>query len=135
MTSEAKNTIFDPLRRKQVAATPEEQVRQSVIRWLLDDQKIPISRMASEWSFKYNGLLYRADIVAFARDLSPALLVECKAPDVPITREVIYQWLRYNRVLNVRYMMWTNSKDIFICERIGEGPEYRFLETLPNFAI
>jgi len=103
------NTIFDPLRKKQVALTPEEGVRQAVIAWLRDTVGIPEVRMQSEWSFKYNNLTYRADIVAFDRNLNPEILVECKAPDIAIDATVIEQVIRYVRVLKVKNIVVTNG--------------------------
>lgn len=103
------STIFDPLRKKQVALTPEEGVRQAVIAWLRDTVGIPEVRMQSEWSFKYNNLTYRADIVAFDRNLNPEILVECKAPDIAIDATVIEQVIRYVRVLKVKNIVVTNG--------------------------
>lgn len=103
------STIFDPLRKKQVALTPEEGVRQAVIAWLRDTVGIPEIRMQSEWSFKYNNLTYRADIVAFDRNLNPEILVECKAPDIAIDATVIEQVIRYVRVLKVKNIVVTNG--------------------------
>lgn len=129
------DTIFDPLRRIEVALTPEEQVRQDVISWLYGQLGIPLVMMASEYAFQYNGRQYRADIVVFGRDAAPLLLVECKAPGVRIDREVIEQGIRYNRVLNVKYMMFTNGEKMYFCERTGDGPEYRFLPQIPDIKI
>ena len=63
--------IFDPLRKKEVPATPEELVRQGVIRWLNEEMGIPLPMMISECSFTYNTRVYRADILVRAKDLSP----------------------------------------------------------------
>ena len=74
------DTIFDPLRKIDVARTPEEEVRQSVISWLNAEKGIPLVMMASEYAFQYNSMTYRADIVVFGRDMRPLMMVECKAP-------------------------------------------------------
>lgn len=102
---------FDPLRKKVVAATPEESVRQSVIRWLSESCGIPLVRMQSEWGFTYNGRQYRADIVVFDRNLNPEILVECKAPSVKLDDNVIEQVTRYSRVLMARKIMITNGNE------------------------
>ena len=96
-----RQTIYDPLRRKEVAMTPEEEVRQKMIVWLNVRLGFSLNLMMSEYSFKYNGLQYRADIVVFDKNREIKLLVECKAPSVEIDREVIEQGIRYNRSLNV----------------------------------
>ena len=55
-------TIWDPLRRKEVAATPEEQVRQWFIAAVLRDTvKVPMHMMMSEVGFRYGNKQYRAD--------------------------------------------------------------------------
>lgn len=127
--------IFDPLRKTDVALTPEEQVRQNVIGWLHTEMGVPMVMMASEYAFSYNGRKYRADIVVFGRDAAPLLLVECKAPGVRLDRKVLEQGIRYNRVLNVKYMMFTNGENMYFCERVGNGPEYRFLPEIPEILI
>lgn len=101
--------IYDPLRRKEVALTPEESVRQQVIIWLRDTMGIPVTRMQSEWPFTYNGLQYRADIVVFDKNLNPETLVECKAPTVKLDEAVIDQVTRYARVLEVKTIIITNG--------------------------
>ena len=116
------DTIFDPLRKIDVARTPEEEVRQSVISWLNAEKGIPLVMMASEYAF-------------FGRDARPLMLVECKAPSERLDRKVIEQGVRYNRVLNVRYMLFTNGVNMCFCERTGDGPEYRFLSEIPDIVI
>ena len=116
-----EETIYDPLRRKQVARTPEEMVRQAVIAWLRDGKGVPETRMESEWGFVYNRRRYRADVVVFDRNLQPLLLVECKAPDVRIDGKVIEQVVRYTRVLPVRYVLITNGSVHCLLGRSEEG--------------
>lgn len=135
MKTMERGVIFDPLRKKEVAATPEELVRQNVIQWLNIDKKIPLVMMNSEYHFRFNGLDYRADIVVFAKDLSPLMLVECKAPDVKLTDTVINQGVRYNRVLKLKYMMFTNGKQTYFCQRKGDGCEYEFVSEIPEIKL
>ncbi|HIZ87145.1 MAG TPA: type I restriction enzyme HsdR N-terminal domain-containing protein [Candidatus Coprenecus pullistercoris] len=129
------DTVFDPLRRTEVALTPEEGVRQSVIQWLHTEVGIPLCMMASEYSFRYNAMQYRADVVVFGRDTKPLLMVECKAPSVRIDRNVVEQGLRYNRVLNVKYMIFTNGSSMYCLRRSGDGPQYELCRELPDIEI
>lgn len=130
MTDEAE--IYDPLRREMVARTPEEEVRQAVIAWLRDVKGIPETRMESEWGFTYNRRRYRADIVAFDRELRPQLLVECKAPGVRIDEKVIEQVVRYARVLPVRHIMVTNGTVTHLLARNEADGSYAFLAEIPE---
>ncbi|MCR5710385.1 MAG: type I restriction enzyme HsdR N-terminal domain-containing protein [Bacteroidales bacterium] len=114
-------TIYDPLRRKEVARTPEEEVRQGVIAWLHSSMGVPLVRMASEWGFTYNRRRYRADVVVFDRSLQPRLLVECKAPGVPLDGAVVEQVVRYTRVLKVEYIMVTDGTVTHLLSRRDDG--------------
>lgn len=116
-------TIYDPLRRKNVALTPEEGVRQKTIAWLIN-KGFSQNLMMSECSFHHRNLLYRADILIFDKHLMPYVLVECKAPDIPLSETVISQGLRYNKALNVRYIVFTNGVKVRIYSRISDDGVY-----------
>ena len=117
-------TIFDPLRRKEVPLTPEEKVRQDFISYLNIQGGIPLVRMSSEWAFRYNGRLYRADIVVFGRNLRPETLVECKAPSVPIDSTTIEQAVRYARQLRPGRIVVTNGISTYAFALDDSGTKY-----------
>lgn len=125
-----RQTIYDPLRRKEVAMTPEEEVRQRMIVWLNVRLGFSLNLMMSEYSFKYNGLQYRADIVVFDKNREIKLLVECKAPSVEIDREVIEQGIRYNRSLNVKYILFTNGVSLCGYRRRDGSSEYEAISDM-----
>ena len=124
--------LFDPLRRKWVARTPEEEVRQAVIVWLRDVQGFPAGLMESEYGFLYNRRRYRADILVFDRRLQPFLLVECKAPGVRLDAKAVEQVVRYTRVLAVRYVLVTNGTDTRLLQRRADGSGYDYQEKIPE---
>lgn len=126
--------IFDPIRRKMVARTPEEEVRQHLITWLTSEKKVPKTLMRSEFGFEYNGRRYRADILVFDRALHPLLLVECKAPDVRLDEAVIEQAIRYNRVLQVKFILISNGKTAYLCRWNSARAGYETATTLPTYA-
>ena len=119
-------TIYDPLRRKEVKMTPEEDVRQRTIAWLHNELGVPLGRMMSEYSFKYNSLTYRADIMVFDQYAKPLMLVECKAANVKLDGKVIDQIVRYNLSLKIKFILITNGNSTYICSRKENG-EYHFL--------
>lgn len=127
-----ENEIYDPLRRKWVARTPEEEVRQAVIAWLRDKMGFPPVRMASEYGFLYNRRHYRADILVFDRQLQPHLLVECKAPGVRLDASVVEQVVRYTRVLAVKYVLVTNGSTTHLLRRLPDGSGYEYLSEMPE---
>lgn len=123
--------IFDPLRKKSVAATDEERVRQWFIRELLDTADVPQHLMMSEAGFRFGSKQYRADILIFNREGQPLAIVECKRPDVGITASVAEQAMRYNAVLSVRFIFLTNGNTTFIFKRSEET--FKPFDHFPSF--
>jgi len=112
--------LWDPLRKKNVTATPEEQVRQWFIMQLRDNFGVPSHMMMSEVGLRFGEKQYRADILVYGRNAVPLVVVECKRPDVPIDGKVIEQALRYNSVLGVRFLVLTNGNLTYLY-RLEEG--------------
>ena len=133
--SENKVLIFDEIRKKFVVLTPEEWVRQHVVKFLLEEKKYPKSYINVEKNIKINGLTKRYDIVVFNPDGSIFLLVECKAPEVSITQNVFDQIARYNLKLNAQYLMVTNGLNNYFCQMDFENEKYIFLKELPLFTL
>lgn len=130
--SENKVLIFDEIRKKFVVLTPEEWVRQHVIKFLLQEKKYPKSYINVEKNIKINGLTKRYDVVVFNPNGSIFLLVECKAPEVSITQNVFDQIARYNLKLNAQHLMVTNGLNNYFCLMDFLNEKYIFLKELPN---
>ena len=126
-----KTAIWDPLRKKEVALTPEERVRQWCIGILSTQMEVPQHMMMSEVGFKLGGKQFRADIIVYDRQVRPLLVVECKRPDVELDQEVLEQAVRYNMVLNVSYIVITNGVRTCICKRSETG--YCFIDYIPKY--
>ncbi len=135
----AENRIFDPLRGKYVAMTPEEAVRQLFIRFLTQQREFPQSHMASEYSMELNGLKRRADIVVFNRELKPVMIVECKSQDVnlldaEVAQKTIRQALEYNSVMGVRVVVITNGSATFaFALDYSNGASAKMLDSIPSY--
>jgi hypothetical protein len=125
--------IFDRVRRKYVALTPEEWVRQHFVHYLIEHRNVPMSHIAVEKSIRVSHLDKRADIVVFKDGLKPALIVECKAPSVEVDQEVFYQVLRYNMTLRVDYLVVTNGLRHVYCKVNYEDQNAIFIEELPFY--
>ena len=115
--------IWDSLRRKWLALTPEEWVRQHVIGWLVAHKGMPVLRITQEYPVNINGQHQRADIVVMDDKAKPYILVECKAADVALDDEVLRQAVRYNAVVGARYVVITNGLRLF-CFEHNQG-QYR----------
>lgn len=128
-------TIYDPLRKKEVALTPEEKVRQWFIGVLSQQLEIPLHMMMSEAGFKLGDKQFRADILIYDRKAQPLAVVECKRQEVELTSEVLDQAIRYNMVLNVPYIFITNGTRTHICRRREHDgrQRYEFIDEAPKY--
>lgn len=125
--------VFDPLRKKYVALTPEEYVRQHFTAWMTDKLGYPASLMGNEVSLTLNNTRRRCDTVVFRSDGSPSMIVEYKAPTVAITQDVFDQIARYNMVLHSRYLIVSNGIRHFCCEMDYDNETYTFLPNIPRW--
>ena len=128
-----KNVIFDPLRQKYVALTPEEWVRQHFVHLLTDFKGYPKGLLANEIQLDLNGTKKRCDTVLFNKDLSARMIVEYKAPNIEITQAVFDQITRYNMVLKVEYLIVSNGMRHYCCKIDYNTLQYTFLPDIPSY--
>lgn len=128
-----KKRIFDVIRRRYVALTPEEWVRQHFVHFLAEEKGYPLSLMANEVQLKLNGMSRRCDTVVYDRTLTPRVIVEYKAPTVEITQKVFDQISRYNRVLRVDYLIVSNGLTHYCCRIDYASQGYTFLPDIPKY--
>jgi len=133
MPLEMRDTIFDPVRKKRVALTPEEEVRQQLIGMLSVLKGFPLHLMSCEYSIVINGNKFRGDLVVFSRDAKPILLAECKAPSVKISRAVFEQILTYNRNLGIRHILLTNGPETYFASFSKESGTYIYKNDIPDY--
>ncbi|HEY4617251.1 MAG TPA: type I restriction enzyme HsdR N-terminal domain-containing protein [Flavobacterium sp.] len=131
--SENKVAIFDEIRKKFIVLTPEEWVRQHVVRFLLEEKNYPKSHINVEKVLKVNGLRKRYDVVVYNPDGSIYILIECKAPEIKIAQAAFDQIARYNMTLDAQFLMVTNGLDHYFCQMDFENEKYQFLAELPNY--
>lgn len=124
-------TIWDPLRKRTVALTPEEQVRQWFITVLAGEMAVPMHMMMSEVPISCQGKCWRADILVYDRRQKPLAVVECKRPEVEIDADVLEQAVRYNMVLDVRLIILTNGRSTVMVSRGKKGVS--ILERVPSY--
>jgi len=126
-----KTTVFDPLRKQYVTLTPEEQVRQKMLYYLVEMKKLPSGLIAVEYSIKVNNLPKRCDIVIFNNLGEAKMIVECKAETVAITEKVLDQAIRYYSGLKVEFLTLTNGKSMY-CYKVEDG-KLEALNEFPSF--
>lgn len=130
---DGRTVIFDAIRRRYVALTPEEWVRQHFVHFLLEHKGYPQALMANEVQVLLNGTKKRCDTVLYRRDLTARMIVEYKAPDVEITQKVFDQITRYNMVLKVDYLIVSNGLQHYCCCINYEKNSYTFLQDIPMY--
>ena len=128
-----RTKVFDPIRKIYCTLTPEEEVRQKMLYYLVEQKKYPAGLIAVEYSIKVNGLPKRCDIVVFNKDAKPKMIVECKAEYVSITQKVLDQAIRYYSGLNAEYLVLTNGKTMFCYHIDIENKKLEVLSELPVF--
>ncbi|SFP58837.1 type I restriction enzyme HsdR N-terminal domain-containing protein [Parafilimonas terrae] len=124
-----KHIIFDEVRRRWVALTPEEWVRQNFLQYLIQVKNYPASLISVEKIIRVGDLSKRYDIVVY-KEHTPWLIVECKESNTPVDIKVIEQVIRYNMALAISYFVITNGNESF-CYEISRN-SFRELAALPE---
>lgn len=128
-----KRVIYDPIRRKQIIVQPEELVRQLLLQYLLQAKNYDKSRIAIEKGITINGRLKRFDLFIYRKDMSPFMLIECKAPNVKISEDTFRQAAWYNFELKADFLLVTNGITSYCCAIQHEEKDYTYLDFIPDF--
>ena len=126
--------IFDELRKRFLLLTPEEWVRQHLVKFLIEEKKYPRTLIKLEGGLKLNELQKRSDILVFDLKGEKRMLLECKAPSVKITQDTFDQVARYNFVHRVQWLVVSNGLQHYSCEINFEQHSYQFLNEIPAYA-
>ena len=133
--NKGKMEIFDLIRKKFIAATPEEMVRQNWIHYFIHTSLYPAAKMAVEYGFEWNGMQKRADLLIFDASFQPWLMLECKRPQVSLNQEVARQIATYNLHFKVPFLMISNGIHHFLFRYDAEKEsctEWMQLPEIPN---
>ena len=125
--------VFDILRRKYVALTPEEWVRQQFVHFLIRFLGYPAECIGNEVSISLNGTRKRCDTVVYGCNAQPTMIVEYKSPQVSITQQVFEQVSRYNMKLRVRWLVVSNGLQHYCCQIDYADGTYHFVENIPPY--
>jgi type I site-specific restriction-modification system R (restriction) subunit len=128
-----KDEVFDPVRKKYVVLTPEEEVRQQMMHFLVQKKGIPLGLMAVEYAISVNQLSKRCDIVVFSRSGNPLLIVECKAAHIQLNPQTLEQVVNYNMKLHVDFLIITNGKKLYCFQRDKTLSAYGVLNQIPDY--
>ena len=130
---EGQTAVFDPLRRRYVRLTPEEWVRQHFVHYLIHHKGYPEGLLANEVSLSLNQTAKRCDTVLYDQHAHPRMIVEYKAPTVPLTQKVFDQIYRYNTVLRVEWLIVSNGLQHVVCHLNLQKGTCEFLPQVPDY--
>ena len=131
--TQEKPEILDFLRKRYVALTPEEWVRQHFTHWLVEHKDYPQGLLGNEIALKCGDKTLRCDSILYAKDAQPQMIIEYKAPTVPLTQRVFSQISAYNLLLHVDYLVVSNGLQHFCCRMDYVHQTYQFLQEIPNY--
>ena len=138
-----KKWIYDDIRKMNVILTPEEIVRQKVIRFLLEEVKVPKHMIHVEAPLSYYHMQSkrRTDILVLKKDKEkgipiPLAVIECKAPSVILSNndyECFEQVLDYAYPLACDYIILTNGEESVIAAWDFKKEQYRDIKNIPVY--
>lgn len=133
LSSTGRTLVLDCLRRRYITLTPEEMVRQFFINYLVEYMGYPKALMANEVELRVGEKRMRCDSILYDTDMQPRMIIEYKAPDIPITEKVVHQIIAYNTQLNVNYLMMSNGTQ-HICLHYDEASgKWQIMSKIPAY--
>jgi hypothetical protein len=132
-TERARTLIFDRVRKKYVALTPEEWVRQHLIHYIITEKQYPAMLISVETPLKYANMDKRSDVLVHDRNGQSLMLAECKAPEIAITQKVFEQIAIYNFTIQAPCLMVTNGLQHYCLAAATESSPARFLDEIPGY--
>ena len=131
--SNGRQQIFDLLRRRYVALTPEEWVRQHFVHYLIEQKGYPKGLLCNEVELRVGEKKLRCDTLLYDKVLAPQMIIEYKKPDVVLTQRVFDQITVYNMLLHVDYLIVSNGLQHFCCRMDYDRGTYTFLPDIPSY--
>lgn len=126
--------IFDFLRRRYIRLTPEEWVRQHFTHFMVGHKGYPAALLANEVTIQVGGVSRRCDSVLYDRHGGrPRIIMEYKAPSIPITQAVFQQIYSYNSVLRADYLIVSNGVEHYCCHIDYLTQNVNYLTDIPTY--
>ena len=130
---DGKQQIFDFLRRKFVAMTPEEWVRQHFVHFLVEHKGYPKGLLVNETELRIGDKRLRCDTVLYNKNMQPQIIIEYKAPQIQRQQKTFDQIAVYNLLLHADYLVVSNGIQHYCCQMDYENRSYRFLTEIPEY--
>ena len=131
--TDSQYVIFDMLRKKHVALTPEEWVRQHFVHFLIEHKGYPSTLLQNEVELRCGQKRLRCDSVLYNSNGCPRMIIEYKAASVSIIPKVFDQIAAYNFILQVDYLIVSNGLNHYCCKMDYKTRTYHFLKEIPDY--
>lgn len=143
-----ERSLYCPLRKKWVAGLPEEIIRQTLLKKMIEQLHFPLYGLAIEKALHEIPHLQavknklpsrRADLICFGSGIHPSyplfplILIECKS--VKITDEFIRQVIGYNQFIGAPFIALANEEEIRTAWIDSNERKYKFIPYLPSYEI
>lgn len=125
--------VFDALRGKWVALTPEEWVRQNFVSYLIRCKGYPAGLIANEAELRVGDKRVRCDSVVYDNRSCPRMIIEYKAPEVALTRRVFDQIMTYNTLLRADWLVVSNGLRHACCKINYSDRSWAFVDYIPDY--
>lgn len=132
-TLNGKHEVFDILRHRYIALTPEEWVRQHFVNYLITKKGYPGALLANEVELRVGDKRLRCDSVLFGKDRQPRMIIEYKAESVALTHKVLVQITTYNMLLHVNYLVVSNGCMHLCLHRNDVSDQWQILPEIPMY--
>ncbi len=132
-STSGKVEIFDIFRKRWVRLTPEENVRQSFLYYLIMKKNFPESLIGVERKVIVNKRERRFDAVIFNRYGKPEILLEFKSPSVKLNQSAFDQIAAYNFTLEAKFLMLSNGLTHYCVKIDHVNRKLLFLKNIPDY--
>ena len=126
--------LFDPIRRKWVASTPEEHVRQYTL-FVLLEKDYPSRHLSVERTLWHKKKRLRFDICILNAQAEPQLVIECKRASQGFSETDFHQLAGYNALLRAPWLSITNGITTLSLSMSKNGSKLRKLSEIPPYAL
>jgi hypothetical protein len=130
---DGKQLIFDFLRRKYVALTPEEWVRQHFTHYLVELKGYPKGLLGNEIELHIGEKKLRCDSILYNKVAHPQMIIEYKAPTIQIQQKTFDQIAAYNLLLKVDYLIVSNGLQHYCCKMDYEHQKCLLQKDIPDY--
>lgn len=131
------NKIYDPIRKKYIFLTPEERIRQQMLKFIMQRLNVPPNKIGVERSLSTLGDIgnkKRVDICIFGENTEILAIIECKADYIGRGESPYHQALDYVESLNVANYFVVDGWNIFAYHFDEKFAQFELLETLPTYS-